>query len=136
LELRDVGLVLKTELAHESGESRYSYWPIMGSTPQQQGSSITYGRRYNRLSLTGIASEEDDDANEAEREKPEAKTKKKTREEGNYEALASLIDDTTTKAELEAFMKSQRDTIEALPEDWKKHLRDHYVHHLKGLADG
>ena len=45
-------------------------------TPQQMGSAITYLRRYSLLSALGIAGDEDDDANSAEKapvKKPEAK---------------------------------------------------------------
>ncbi len=63
----DGTLYLKTELAHIAGESRIGFFPIKGETAQQQGSSMTYARRYGWASICGIASEEDDDGNEAEK---------------------------------------------------------------------
>lgn len=61
------GIILRTELAHKSGESRVSEYPISGGTPQQQGSALTYARRYGLATIAGIASEEDDDGNAASR---------------------------------------------------------------------
>jgi hypothetical protein len=63
-------LFLKTELAHKSGDSRMSEYPIAPGTPQQQGSALTYARRYSWSAITGIASEEDDDGNAATQTKP------------------------------------------------------------------
>jgi hypothetical protein len=63
-------LFLKTELAHKSGDNRVSEYPIAPGTPQQQGSALTYARRYSWSAITGIASEEDDDGNAATQTKP------------------------------------------------------------------
>jgi hypothetical protein len=62
---REGVILLRTELAHKSGESRTSEYPIAPGTPQQQGSALTYARRYSWSAITGIASEEDDDGNAA-----------------------------------------------------------------------
>ncbi len=63
-------LYLCTELAHKGGESRSAIYPIAEGTPQQQGSALTYARRYSWSAITGIASEEDDDGNAASATKP------------------------------------------------------------------
>lgn len=58
---------LESLLLHSSGEwlsSKYPIIPIDGK-PQSLGSAITYARRYSLSSLVGIASEEDDDGNQA-----------------------------------------------------------------------
>jgi hypothetical protein len=68
-------LILKTELAHKSGDNRISEYPIAPGTPQQQGSALTYARRYSWSAITGIASEEDDDGNAASAAKPVKITK-------------------------------------------------------------
>lgn len=55
-------------LLHDSGEERGGFYPITPGTAQQNGSSITYARRYCLGAVTGIAPAEDDDgatANEA-----------------------------------------------------------------------
>lgn len=59
--------VLKTILAHKSGESITSYYPLSETaTTQELGSLITYSRRYSICSLLNIAGEEDDDGAVAE----------------------------------------------------------------------
>lgn len=57
-----VGLLL-----HEAGESIEGALPIFGRDPQTIGSSVTYGRRYLLGLLTGIVTEDDDDARRATR---------------------------------------------------------------------
>jgi len=53
--------VLAYALMHESGEREPGEYPLTGSTPQQIGSAITYGRRYCLCAVTGVAPEDDDD---------------------------------------------------------------------------
>lgn len=60
--------IIKTELAHTSGETRVSVYPLPGGVrPQEVGSAITYGMRYSICALLGIApkQEEDDDGEAA-----------------------------------------------------------------------
>lgn len=62
----DLGLC--TVVMHSSGE--YMEFPPLpirpeNNRPQATGSAITYARRYSLSSIFGIASEEDDDGNEA-----------------------------------------------------------------------
>jgi hypothetical protein len=52
---------LETRLAHSSGQSLTSTYPISGGTDQAIGSSITYGRRYALSAMVGLAADEDDD---------------------------------------------------------------------------
>lgn len=59
--LLDGKLVLHYALRHVSGELDEGFWPLQGGTPQQLGSSITYGRRYCLTAVTGIAPDDDDD---------------------------------------------------------------------------
>ena len=53
-------LVLAWELVHESGENRTGVYPLVGVTPQEIGSAITYARRYILSSVTGAATDDDD----------------------------------------------------------------------------
>ena len=57
-------MVLKYELRHTSGDHVEGVWPISGSSPQQLGSAITYGRRYALMAVTGVfpGGEDDDGA--------------------------------------------------------------------------
>lgn len=56
-------LMLKTILAHSSGEKIESEWPVakLGAKPQEIGSATTYARRYALLAITGLSAEEEDD---------------------------------------------------------------------------
>jgi hypothetical protein len=60
--LPDYRFVLKYRLKHvASGTCEEGEFPIKGDTPMQQGSAITYGRRYALLAVTGVVAEDDDD---------------------------------------------------------------------------
>lgn len=52
---------LTYSLVHESGEEKGGFYPIVHGTPQQNGSAITYARRYCLGAVTGVAPAEDDD---------------------------------------------------------------------------
>jgi ERF superfamily protein len=60
---------LRTTLYHSSGQWITSVLPVMhdGRGPQSLGSGITYSRRYCLATLLSIASDEDDDAEEAQK---------------------------------------------------------------------
>ena len=54
---------LKTIILHESGESLESTFNlVLGGNPQQNGSAITYARRYAYCAMLGVTADEDDDA--------------------------------------------------------------------------
>jgi hypothetical protein len=58
--------VLETVLMHASGEWRSALYPLMGhERAQEQGSEITYARRYALCPMLGIHGEEDDDGKAA-----------------------------------------------------------------------
>jgi len=60
--------VLHTRLLHTSGQWIASEHPLpMSGRPQEIGSALTYARRYSLSALIGIAADEDDDANAAEK---------------------------------------------------------------------
>ena len=68
---RDGHLVLRTVLMHETGEWMASEYPLTSyARPQEQGSAITYARRYALTSMLGIAAEEDDDGAAAQEAQP------------------------------------------------------------------
>jgi len=69
------GAGLTTILMHESGEWMKATMPLhMGSKPQEQGSALTYARRYALSAVLGLAVDEDDDGNEASKPSQAAKT--------------------------------------------------------------
>ena len=61
--------VLVSKLFHESGEIlQEAEYPLpIDGKPQEIGSAITYARRYTWAALCGISSDEDDDANVAQK---------------------------------------------------------------------
>jgi hypothetical protein len=62
---------VRTTLLHVSGESldRDVVMPVAKSDPQGAGAALTYGRRYGISALLGLATDEDDDGNNASRGK-------------------------------------------------------------------
>jgi hypothetical protein len=63
----DTGIFwLTTRLVHTSGEWVESIYPLPVGKAQEQGSAITYARRYSLFSMVGVAgTNEDDDGNAA-----------------------------------------------------------------------
>lgn len=64
----ETGVGVVTIVTHESGqfiESEPYYLPLAKKDPQAGGSAITYARRYSLAAALGIASDPDDDGNEA-----------------------------------------------------------------------
>lgn len=115
---------LTTLLLHESGE-----WiepdPLMMSVEKQNaqgiGSSLTYARRYSISAILGVASEDDDDGNEASQPgkkptpKPAKKTPTKTKPSENPKesGLKEMIDEATEKAKtLQAAGVDQKEIME------------------------
>lgn len=60
------GVVLQTTLAHSSGQSVTSFYPVrpVKDDPQGMGSALTYARRYSLAAITGLT-QADDDGNAA-----------------------------------------------------------------------
>ena len=70
-------VVVLTTLAHESGQwiqGELSLRPVK-TDPQGYGSALTYARRYSLAAMVGIATGEDDDAEDATRGKRKEKVK-------------------------------------------------------------
>lgn len=68
--------VLTGMLIHpESAGFKTSEWKVTGRTPQDQGASITYGRRYLTGILTGLITDEDTDGRQANPGAPAAAPK-------------------------------------------------------------
>lgn len=58
----DHGYELTGVLLHTSGERLEGSLPLHGNSPQQLGSSLTYARRYLMGCMTGIVTDDDNDA--------------------------------------------------------------------------
>lgn len=64
----ETGVGVVTIVTHKSGqyiESEPYYLPLAKKDPQAGGSAITYARRYSLAAALGIASDPDDDGNDA-----------------------------------------------------------------------
>lgn len=69
--------ILTGMLIHpESAGFKTSEWKVTGRTPQDQGASITYGRRYLTGILTGLITDEDTDGRQANPGAPAAAPKR------------------------------------------------------------
>ena len=68
---------LYTLIMHKSGQwiGAHAAMELKGHTPQDQGSAITYLRRYALSAALGLATEDDDDGNAASKAKPVAAAK-------------------------------------------------------------
>lgn len=94
------GALLITKLIHESGEWIASEYPlVLTQNHQQNGSAITYARRYSLMAILGVAPDDDDDGNAAsqkrdtnqrrdttERKPEERKTESKPKDEAQKES--------------------------------------------------
>jgi hypothetical protein len=129
-------LYLQTELAHQGGDSRIGIYPIAEGTPQQQGSALTYARRYSWSAITGIASEEDDDGNAAtgnhpldgnkglSGNAPKGKNPSQARKEGVYPILEKEARSLSNLDDLKTWWHERQDDIRSLPPKWRELIEE------------
>lgn len=92
MSLNGTGVVLRTLLIHESGQTLESEYPIPLDQPQKMGSALTYARRYCWSAMCGIVADEDDDANAAsDNSKPKDKARTDPRAGGQHEVGAFVL---------------------------------------------
>lgn len=104
---QDNHLVLVTTLLHSSGEWLSSEYPLASyPKPQEQGSAITYARRYNVTALLGIAAEDDDDGAAAQTGTPRAAAEKPAPKPANGERLSTADIEKVHLAAKKAGLKS------------------------------
>lgn len=122
---------VNTRLVHKSGEWIESAYPFAVDKPQAMGSAYTYARRYSLAAICGIASEEDDDANEGSKTapakpaaaKPVAVPKAEARPEyTRLSAAIKTINDTGTIEDLRLFYKNNIKTIETFDQGWQQQI--------------
>jgi len=141
-DIKDGQVVLITRLLHQSGESVDSVYPLNGDPlkPQSLGSAMTYARRYCLAAMCGIAAEEDDDGNAAEKyprkaTSPDSKPKADSRVP--YGKLAAEIVAFNSLDELDAWWGA-KDTDAArstLPADWRRMLFVEFIGHGLIIAE-
>lgn len=92
-----INVQISTLLLHESGEW-FEPEPLIvkveKATAQGVGSAVTYARRYSLSAILGVASEDDDDGNEAskvEDDKPKKTTKSDTKKDDKKEPVKNEL---------------------------------------------
>ncbi len=116
---------VNTRLVHKSGEWLESVYPFAVDKPQAMGSAYTYARRYSLAAICGIASEEDDDANEGSKTdtKPATvKTVPKAAARPEYAKISAgikQIAETGATEDLRAWYKTHAKTITTFDEGWQ-----------------
>jgi hypothetical protein len=136
------GYALVCQLRHVSGEMIEGHWPLPGQgSPQMIGGHMTYGRRYMLCSMTGVAADEDDDADGQQPARPRQKaepssrqTAKATAAKGEAatarkakvdeivaKALAAKIVEPDLREQYEAARggKLLNEDVQAFEQDWK-----------------
>jgi hypothetical protein len=82
LRAQDGHMVLVTSLLHTSGQWIASEYPLANyARPQEQGSALTYARRYSLTALLGIAAEDDDDGQTAQNAEPVKRERERPEQE-------------------------------------------------------
>lgn len=97
--------IVQTLLAHTSGQflSSKTYYSTEGK-PQDQGSRITYARRYAILGLLGLVGEDDTDAVEQANLKPAANKKPDFNQE-SWEKFEAALKSATSLEQIEKYAK-------------------------------
>jgi hypothetical protein len=139
LRIQDGHMVLVTTLMHSSGQWKDSEYPLQNyDRPQEQGSAITYARRYAASAILGIAAQDDDDGQAAQDAEPRRREEPRPLE-GDDAAIMFLaaelaqyrgaLDPADVIEEYSAFQgkdgKRQffRDPSRTKSEKWKKGVR-------------
>jgi len=119
--------VLHTRLLHTSGQWIASEHPLpMSGKPQEIGSALTYARRYSLSALIGIAADEDDDANAAQKKNGDGELISGQQ----FVDLSALLDNDPER--ITKFCNLQRiNTLEDMP----AHRFDEAVKYIKKVND-
>lgn len=133
----DTGMFyLVTRLMHSSGQWIEATYPLPVGKAQEQGSAITYARRYSLFSLVGTAgTDEDDDgnaANTAAPAKPVVKPVAKANSKVSAAHKETLI--TEGKAAAQNGTDGLRDWWTALPQEDRASLTVDEINDLKNAA--
>lgn len=141
----DSRIVLSTRLLHKSGQWIESTYPVAIGKPQEMGSAITYARRYCLSAICGIASEEDDDGNEAQKSPPIAPTIPKAFTPATGPTKHGTLEDKDELCrEIDGFMRLKdleiwggnymtKDRINSLHPDHADTVRNSYVEKMREL---
>jgi hypothetical protein len=129
----DGTFLLVTRLLHASGQWMESVQPLPMAIdkPQVMGSAQTYARRYAWASMTGIAAEEDDDANAAQADTGKfgaisvRKSSAKAKRDGDWERLQHEMADARSAVSLQRLWDSYRQgEYQSWNEDWRREAEE------------
>lgn len=148
---------ITTLLGHSSGQwlrATLGMKPTK-TDPQGVGAAITYARRYSLLAITGLAPEEDDDANRVSK-KPDTfdrrdamsvprgeRTKSdgtqmnahQARKEGDFPKLQSELRSVDRIEDMPKWWDANEDRIGRLPPNWQDQLQAIYDEHHDDLKE-
>ena len=146
VKIEDGATVLHTRLLHKSGQYIEGTYLIPAGSPQQMGSALTYARRYCWGAMCGISSEEDDDANAAEKAPKRSngvsditlgqETLSKAKSRQIYDDLVKKMRTFTDKHELSKWGLENADTIHSMHDDFQKWFHEDYGQHLTAIREG
>ena len=136
--------LVQTRIIHTSGQWIESVYPFAIDKPQQMGSALTYARRYSLSMICGIASEEDDDGNEAQKgvNSPQtprnangtaAQPLKRDEARALFKTLDTALRTCESDAAVMAFEHDNKAQIDLLG-DWKIHVENAIAEHRQFLA--
>ena len=141
----DGAVIVHTRLMHSSGQWIESEYPIINDTakPQAMGSALSYARRYSLSAICNIASEDDDDGNEAQehgRLAPEFRNSTGTQgaskrdSRNDFTMLVTELRKATTAEAMKEWAAMRKADIEKLPPDWTAMLHEEYAAHKGSLT--
>jgi hypothetical protein len=110
---------LVTMLLHKSGEWMKSTYPVrmQRTTPQGQGSAITYARRYALMAIVGIAGDDDDGEAGSAGNSPEQRQAAAPKAEGPGKASKAQITMMMTAAKRASGLEARNDIIDFFIEE-------------------
>jgi hypothetical protein len=139
-------MLLATRLGHSSGQMIESVYPIQVSDkPHIMGSAITYARRYSWAAITGIAAEEDDDANAAQegarqnsiRAVPARKSSAAAKRDGDWPDFKAALADCQSAREVEKLRREWRaEKYPAWNKDWQAVAEEEFEKRLAEFSAG
>lgn len=137
-------VAVHTRLMHSSGQWMESVLPIISDVgkPQVMGSALSYARRYCLSAICNIASEDDDDGNQAQEHGNHAAEVRgisgtpkasKANARFDFEMLVTELRKANTVEALKEWAALRKNDIDRLPADWVEHMQKAYTEHRDGL---
>lgn len=131
-------MFVETVIAHESGQSVSSLYPVCSITGdhQKMGGALTYARRYGMCSMLAIAAEDDNDGQGAATVEeglatkptlPNAtkKSSAQAKREGGWEAFTSSIDAADTVEDVDGAWQTAWSAVQDWPNKWREQATEY-----------